>query len=135
MAFLFQYFRDLWETEYLTSLREFHRTTGSNKQTINIGDVALVKRWANTSCSHSHVKWKNEPTNCEITIYPLKVRATCEENHPIEIEQLVMQNDNSPENRTERLVRAAARKTSQQISNWAKVLKCTLRGCRELRFQ
>ena len=42
MALLLKHFRNRWENEYLTSLREFHRTTGKNKQTINIGDVVLV---------------------------------------------------------------------------------------------
>ena len=34
-ALLLQHFRNRWKTE---SLREFHITTGNNKQTINIGD-------------------------------------------------------------------------------------------------
>ena len=42
MALLLQHFRNRWKNEYLTSLREFHRTTGKSKQTINIGDVVLV---------------------------------------------------------------------------------------------
>ena len=32
-----------WKTEYLTSLREFHRTTGNNKRTINIGDAVHIQ--------------------------------------------------------------------------------------------
>ncbi len=41
-ALLLQHFRNHWITEYLTSLREFHKTTRNNKQTINIGDIVLV---------------------------------------------------------------------------------------------
>ena len=41
-ALLLQHFRNRWKTKYLTSLREFHKTTGDNKQTINIGDLVLV---------------------------------------------------------------------------------------------
>ena len=31
-----------WRTEYLTSLREFHRTTGNNSQTVKKGEIVLV---------------------------------------------------------------------------------------------
>ena len=31
-----------WKQEYLTSLREFHRTTGRNDKNVNVGDVVLV---------------------------------------------------------------------------------------------
>ena len=31
-----------WKTEYLTALREHHRTTGSNSQTIRVGDIVQV---------------------------------------------------------------------------------------------
>ena len=52
MALLLQHFRNRWKNEYLTSLREFHRTTGKNKQTINIGDVVLVHD------DKPRIKWK-----------------------------------------------------------------------------
>ena len=29
-----------WKSEYLTSLREYHKTSGRNDQTIQIGDIA-----------------------------------------------------------------------------------------------
>ena len=40
-AFLIQHFHSLWK-EYLTSLREFQRTTGRNTQTMRTGDVILI---------------------------------------------------------------------------------------------
>ena len=39
---LVQQFYRRWRTEYLTSLREQHRASGSNTQTINIGDVLQI---------------------------------------------------------------------------------------------
>ena len=41
-AFLFNQFQSHWKFEYLTSLREYHRTTGSNSQQIKQGDVVLM---------------------------------------------------------------------------------------------
>ena len=35
-------FWNKWRHEYLTSLREFHRTTGTNEKSIKKGDVVLV---------------------------------------------------------------------------------------------
>ena len=41
-AFLLGQFRSRWKHEYLTSLREHHRATGTNHQTIKTGDIVLV---------------------------------------------------------------------------------------------
>ncbi|XP_053390985.1 uncharacterized protein LOC128553823 [Mercenaria mercenaria] len=35
-------FRERWRHEYLTSLRQYHRTTGNNTQTIKVGDVVQI---------------------------------------------------------------------------------------------
>ena len=41
-ALIFKHFWKRWKLEYLTSLREFHKTTGNNTQRVQIGDVVLV---------------------------------------------------------------------------------------------
>lgn len=41
-ALLLEQFWTRWKREYLTSLKEFHRITGNNKQKITIGDVVLI---------------------------------------------------------------------------------------------
>ena len=41
-ALLLQHFTSRWINEYLTSLREFHRTSGSNDCKIATGDIVLV---------------------------------------------------------------------------------------------
>ena len=37
-----QKFWNRWKTEYLTSLREFNRASGHNKEVIKVGDVVIV---------------------------------------------------------------------------------------------
>ena len=37
-----QHFRSRWKHEYLISLQEYHRTTGTNQQKVKVGDVVLV---------------------------------------------------------------------------------------------
>ena len=39
---LLQHFRSRWKKEYLTSLREVHRTTGVTEQTVKIGEVVQI---------------------------------------------------------------------------------------------
>ena len=39
---LIQNFWKHWKMDYLTSLREFHRTTGNNEQKIKIGDIVQI---------------------------------------------------------------------------------------------
>ena len=41
-AQVLQHFQHHWKREYLTSLREHHKTTGENEQCIKVGDVVLV---------------------------------------------------------------------------------------------
>ena len=41
---LIEHFSTRWKMEYLTSLREFHRVSGDNKRTINIGDVVHIQQ-------------------------------------------------------------------------------------------
>ncbi|XP_071180616.1 uncharacterized protein [Mytilus edulis] len=49
---LINHFRSRWKHEYLTSLREFHRTSGRNEQTIQIGDIVQVHNDTN------RIMWK-----------------------------------------------------------------------------
>ena len=39
---LLQHFQSRWKKEYLTALWELHRTTGTNEQIVNIGDVVQI---------------------------------------------------------------------------------------------
>ena len=41
-ALILKHFWKRWKLEYLTSLREFHKTTGNNVQKVQVGDVVLV---------------------------------------------------------------------------------------------
>ena len=41
-AQLISHFRERWRHEYLTSLRQYHQTTGNNDQTIKVGDVVQI---------------------------------------------------------------------------------------------
>ena len=42
LATILQNSQKRWRHEYLTSLREVHRATGSNSQTVRTGDVVLI---------------------------------------------------------------------------------------------
>ena len=139
-ALLLQHFRNRWRTEYLTSLREFHRTTGNNKQIINIGDVVLVHddkpriNWKLAVIENfiegedgqiraAHIRTATGKTNRPIAkLYPLEVRATTRADNPVETKESIIHNENSPEDRMKRPIRAAAKNALRQISNWAKVL-------------
>ena len=39
---LLRHFQSRWKKEYLTALREFHRHTGTNEQTVSVGDVVQI---------------------------------------------------------------------------------------------
>ena len=42
LTLLLQHFRRRWRQEYLTSLREFHKNTGTITETIKVGDVVQI---------------------------------------------------------------------------------------------
>ena len=42
LVLLLRHFYQRWRQEYLTSLREFHQNTGTDKETIKVGDVVQV---------------------------------------------------------------------------------------------
>ena len=80
-----------WKLEYLTSLREFHKTTGNNTQQVRIGDVVLVHddaprinwqlavikdvvRGSDGLIRAAYIRTKNGRTNRPIArLYPLDV--------------------------------------------------------------
>ena len=41
-ALRLKHFESRWRKEYLTSLREFHKNTGKNEQSVRVGDVVLI---------------------------------------------------------------------------------------------
>ena len=41
-SLLLHHFWNRWSKEYLTALREFHRVSGTNTQTVRVGDVVLI---------------------------------------------------------------------------------------------
>ena len=42
LALTLRHFRHRWKHEYLTALREFHRASGNNNQTVKVGDIVLI---------------------------------------------------------------------------------------------
>ena len=42
LSLLLNHFQTRWKHEYLTSLREFHRSQGNNNQTVKVGDVVQI---------------------------------------------------------------------------------------------
>ena len=93
-AVILKQFWKRWKLEYLTSLREFHKTTGSNTQKVRIGDVVLVHddtprinwqlaviedvvRGSDGLIRAAYIRTKNGRTNRPIArLYPLEVRHT-----------------------------------------------------------
>ena len=41
-ALRLKHFESRWRKEYLTSLREFHKNTGKNEQSVRVEDVVLI---------------------------------------------------------------------------------------------
>ncbi len=134
-ALKLQHFELRWKREYLTHLREFHKKTGNNEQSVKVGDVVLVHsdkprmqwkmaviekliRGADGFVRAVQIRTSNGKTNRPITkLYPLEITASTEEttekpeHEPIEEKK-----------ETERPKRIAAQKATRRISNWVNAL-------------
>ena len=93
MSFLLNQFRKRWKTEYLTSLRESHRSTGNNKQVVKKFEVvfghddspranwrlAVIVTGNDGLIRSAKIRTSTGRTNCPISrLYPLEV--SCEED-------------------------------------------------------
>ena len=93
-ARILEHFWNRWRHEYLTSLREFHSTTGTNEQSVKTGDVMLVHnegprstwklavienliRGRDGLVRAAHIRTSTGYTNRPVTkLYPLKITTT-----------------------------------------------------------
>ena len=146
-AVILQRFWKRWRHEYLTSLREFHRSSGDNKESIKKGDVVLVHddgprstwklavvedlirggdnlvRAAEIRTSTGH---KNRPI-CKL--YPLELSLSTNEKEGKEERICDQENPvgNSPTEQElsvrRRPVRTSAVNAASRISEWTKVLR------------
>ena len=100
---LIQHFQTRWKKEYLTSLREFHKASGTTKQQIQIGDVVIVHddipktNWKLAVVEKlitgldgitraAEIRTAGGRTNCPITrLFPLEVN---EDDSSIETQQV-----------------------------------------------
>ena len=132
LALLIQQFWTRWRQEYLTSLREFHRTTGNNESRVKVGDVVLVHddgpriKWKLAVVEEllpgrdGHVWAVNNRTQGGMTnrpiakLYPLEVTAQPRRNRTVAVPR-----DDLPANpHLRRIQRAAAVRATQRISEW-----------------
>ena len=144
---LLQSFQSRWRREYLTALREFHKTTGSNSQRIKIGEVVLIHddgpriRWRlgvvnglitgnDGLVRAANVRTSTHVTNRSITrLYPLEVSAPTELGTALPESQT----DTTVDDDSERIPqdvesvkppkRAAARRAMAQLSEWTRELR------------
>ena len=103
VALLIQHFWQRWSHEYLTSLREFHKNSGINAETVKVGDVVLIhddrsrvnwKLALVTSINRGHdgfvrsanVRTANGTTNRPITrLHPLEIQAKEVQSHTTDV--------------------------------------------------
>ena len=142
-ALLLQQFWYRWKHEYLTSIREFHKNTGTNKRTIKNWDVVLVhgesprSTWklavvgdlikggdglVRAANIHTSTEWSNRPIT---KLYPLEV-CTNEATPPTEdntSEQTIM----VPTPSQNRPRRTKVLEAMRRIADWARNIRAPRR--------
>ena len=145
-SLLLKQFWTTWKREYLTSLREFHRTTGNNKQKIATGDVVLIHdetprvRWklaiikinkgGDGLIRSAVIQTGNGITNHPSTkLYPLEIRSESPPNIEEQDTDDVNECDDDDTTNTtttqpspRSTVREAATKARQRFCEWAQIL-------------
>ncbi|XP_069114290.1 uncharacterized protein [Argopecten irradians] len=132
---LIEHFWKRWRQEYLTSLREFHRASGSNSQVIKVGDIVQVHddsprtTWKiavvedlvygrDNLVRSAVIRTSSGITNRPIIkLYPLEVRQ--EDDRDANDESSGDEND-GPCRDVNRIPRVAKIKAKENIKNWCK---------------
>ena len=145
-AAILQRFWSRWRHEYLTSLREFHRISGNNHQTIKVGDIVLVHddkprySWKLTIIEElirgndglvraANIRTKTGTTNRPITkLHPLEITArVTEQANQTDSKEEPERPITTPEPLTmstpQRQKGTAAVEARKKISAWAQELR------------
>ena len=143
-AVILQRFWRRWRHKYLTSLREYHRSSGDNKQAIKRGDVVLVhddgprSSWrlavvedlikgGDDLIRAAKIRTSTGHTNRPICkLYPLELSAsesTSKETSDRQEQPDVDRSGGKEESAREKPKRAAATRATSRISEWTKTLR------------
>ncbi|XP_065911263.1 uncharacterized protein [Dysidea avara] len=142
-----QKFWNRWKTEYLTSLREFNKISGHNKEVIKVGDVVIVHdekprmQWrlavveglikgGDNLTRAAHIRMGNYKTTRPIVkLYPLEVSDPHQtssqgssNNNSQESHSVDKSSDRSASSSSQRVQRKAASKALRKISEWSTLL-------------
>ena len=133
-----------WKLEYLTSLREFYKTTGNNTQRVQIGDVVLVHddvprvnwqlaviedvvRGSDGMIRAAHIRTKNGRTNRPIArLYPLEVHHTDSANKMVSEDPQLSDKPEVPQDKAQPVVRPTrntAVRAREKVRDWIEILK------------
>ena len=138
-ATIIKHFWSRWRNEYLTALRETHKSTGNNEQHVNVGDVVLVhndstrvhwrlavieslNKGADGLVRSANIRTATGRTNRPIArLYPLEVtaatEATAKSVPPEKTSEIPI------EDHFKRPVREAARRGKENIKQWTTTLR------------
>ena len=140
---LIQQFWQTWKSEYLTSLREFHRTSGNNERIIKKGDVVIVHDdkarlyWRLAVVEDliegndglvraAHIRMNNYKTTRPIVkLYPLEISSNDTEELQIPSSAASSATEPQPNESTSHarpMRRGAATKAMKQMSEWTSIL-------------
>ena len=130
-AQMLQHFQHRWRQEYLTSLRELHRTNGQNEQCIKVGDIVLIHddiprlKWKMAVVEQliqgrdgytraENIRYNGGRTNRPITkLYPLELSSTTSD---------IIERHSSDSIPSSHPTRNSTTKARQKIANWTRVL-------------
>ena len=150
-ALMLKHFWTRWRLEYLTALREFHKTTGNNIQQVKVGDVVLVHddtprvnwkyaiiegviRGNDGLIRAANIRTSTGKTTRPITkLYPLEVTSTSEYHSVIAdidssrdsaMESALSSSQQANAEQTNvRSLRKAAVRARERVSEWASTLR------------
>ena len=139
-SLLLQHFQSRWKKEYLTSLREVHRTTGITEQAIKIGDVVQIhddsprsewklsviedlKKGDDGYIRSVTIRTANGRTNRSIArLYPLEVSADERSSNVNTDESAQIGSTSDDESSQQRPARRAMIRARQKLAEWTKIL-------------
>ena len=147
LAILLRHFQTRWKQEYLTSLREFHKSRGNNHQKVRVGDIVQIHdeaprlNWRLAVIEElipgkdglvraANLRTSTGRTNRPIVkLYPLEVTISGTPNAASAQHVPKMVSENTPIVKEMRSQRKAAQAARSRMTEWIHAIRAPPRGC------
>ena len=128
---LLQHFQKRWKREYLTTLREHHKTTGNNRQNIKVGDIVTVYddipriNWKLAVIEQLTTGLDGYTRVAETTLFPLEVNEDISDSQ-VQVNQTADKTTDRIHHQQDRPTKQATIAAHRRLREWSDMIRTAL---------